>query len=264
MKLQKAIGIQLGELVAFVGAGGKTTAAWQLMNSLLDAGERVIFSTTTRIFEPRDAPLVLAPYPRPGPLVIKLLESPGLILAATEGEPGDPEHAARCPYPAKPVKLVGLKAMTVNELARRLPGVTWLVEADGAKGRLLKAPTEHEPAIPRGADRVVVVAGLGAIGKALDEQTVHRPEIAAEFLNVALGTAITPDMFARLIGHTSGGLKSVPPRAEAVALLTQQGDTPSPHAESVARQLLSSSRISRVALAGFPTLDPALEVWQRP
>ncbi len=263
MELQGSLGVQLGELVAFVGAGGKTTAAWQLMKSLIRAGERVIFSTTTRIFKPRDVPLLLAPYPRPAPIVMKLLESPGLILAAARGERGDPEQAAHCPYAAESVKLVGLKPMTVNELARRLPGVTWLVEADGAKGRLLKAPAEHEPVIPRGSDRVVVVAGLGAIGKALDEQTMHRPEIAVEFLNVPFGTLITPDMFATLVGHTSGGLKDIPPRAEVVALLTQQGNQPNAHAETIARLLLSSSRISRVILAGFPTLDPVLKAWQR-
>ena len=262
MNLQTALGVKLGELIVFVGAGGKTTSAWRLMNSLLDSGERAIFSTTTRIFKPRDVPLFLSPHPRPAPIVMKLLESPGLILAAARGEKGDPEQAARCPYAAEPVKLVGLKAVTLNELARRLPGVTWLVEADGAKGRLLKAPAEHEPVMPRGADLVVVVAGLGAIGKPLIDQTVHRSEIAAQLLNVPLGTAITPGMLATLVGHTSGGLKDVPPRARVAVLLTQQGDSPDPNAETIAQQLLSGSRISRVVLAGFPALDPALEVWQ--
>jgi len=92
---------------------------------------------------------------------------------------------------------------------------------------------------------------------------VHRSEIAAQLLNVPLGTIITPDMFTTLVGHTSGGLKDVPSRAEVVALLTQQSDSPNAHAETIARQLLSSSRISRVVLAGFPALDPVLEVWQR-
>ncbi len=264
MNLQAALDIKFGELVVFVGAGGKTTAAWRLMNSLLDSGERAIFSTTTRIFKPRDVPLLLSPHPRPAPIVMKLLGSPGLILAATRGEKGDPEQAARCPYAAEPVKLVGLKAVTLNEVARRLPGVTWLVEADGAKGRLLKAPAEHEPVMPRGADLVVVVAGLGVIGKPLIDHTVHRSEIAAQLLNVPLGTVITPDMLATLVGHTSGGLKDVPSRAKVIALLTQQGDSPDAHAETIARQLLSNSRISRVVLAGFPDLDPALETWQRP
>jgi len=262
MNLQAALGVKLGELIAFVGAGGKTTAAWRLMNLLLDSGERAIFSTTTRIFQPRDVPLVLSPHPRPSPIVMKLLESPGLILGATRGKQGDPEQAARCPYAAEPVKLVGLKAVTLNELARRLPGVTWLVKADDAKGRMLKAPEQHEPAIPRGADLVVVVAGLGAIGKPIIEHTVHHPEIAAQLVNVPLGTIITPDMFATLVGHTSGGLKDAPSRARIVALLTQQDDNPNAHAETVAQQLLSGSRISRVVLAGFPDLNPVLDVWQ--
>jgi probable selenium-dependent hydroxylase accessory protein YqeC len=171
-------------------------------------------------------------------------------------------QAARSPYAADPVKLVGLKAGTLDELAQRLPGVTWLVEADGAKGRFLKAPAEHEPVIPPGADRVVVVAGLGAIGEPLDEQTVHRPEIAARLLGVPLGTLVTPDLFAQLLGHASGGLKRIPSRAEVVALLTQQHNTPHPHAETVARQLLYNRRISHTILANLRPPTPILETWK--
>lgn len=259
--LRTALGVRTGELVALVGAGGKTTAAWRLLCLLVASGERTVFTTTTRIFQPRDVPLILIPNPDPTEIVQGLTESLALVLAAGRGEREDPEHAARSPYSAFPVKLVGLEPGVLSDLARRLPGVTWLVEADGAKGRLLKAPAEYEPVIPAGADRVVIVAGLGAIDKPLDERAVHRPEIVARLLRVPLGTVITPDLFANLIGHTSGGLKGIPSNAEAVALLTQRDGHPHVHADTVARQLLSGHRIGHVVLADFRAPDPVLKIW---
>jgi len=261
VSLKTALGVRPGELVALVGAGGKTTTAWRLLCLLVASGERTVFTTTTRIFQPRDVPLILAPNPDPAEIVRGLAESLALVLAAARGERVDPGRAAHSAYSAYPVKLVGLEPGVLSDLARRLPEVTWLVEADGAKGRLLKAPAEYEPVIPVGADRVVIVAGLEAIDKPLDERTVHRPEIAARLLRVPLGTVITQDLFANLIGHASGGLKGIPSHAEAVTLLTQWDGRPHTHADTVARQLLSDRRISRVVLADFLAPDPVLEVW---
>jgi len=340
-------------MVAFVGAGGKTTAAWRLLRLLVESGERVVFTTTTRIFEPRERgiPLLLAPEPDPAEIERLLARSPALVLAAGRGEEVevDPAHPARSPCAACATKLVGLAPDVLSALAQRLPGVTWLVEADGARGRLLKAPAEYEPVVPAGAARVVVVAGLEAIGRPLDERTVHRPEIASRLLGEGRGEAvtepptgpstdsgqavgglpgscakpppqvgvgsqlrqargeavtepptdvggldvITPAMVATLLGHQAGGLKGVPPQAQVVVLLTQWGDALAvpagpgemqpearlqpgnsrpeprttnhvshPHAEAIARQLLSGARIGRVVLANLRAAEPVLEMWE--
>ena len=103
------IGARAGELIALVGAGGKTTVAWRLLRSLVDSGERAIFTTSTRIFQPKGVALILDPNPGSEEIARKLTRSPALVLAARRGESGDPAHAARSPYPADPVKLVGLE-----------------------------------------------------------------------------------------------------------------------------------------------------------
>jgi molybdenum cofactor cytidylyltransferase len=262
MDLSAALNIQPGDLVAFVGAGGKTTTIWHLLRSLAARKERVIFATTTHIFKPRRAPLLLNPYPDPAQVALVLTRWSALILAAELGEEGDPQMAAHCPYPATARKLNGLKPEVVTDLARRLPGVTWLVEADGAKGRALKAPADHEPVIPSGARRVVVVGSLAALGRPLDDGTVHRAERAAALLRVPLGVPITPDMVAGLLGHAGGGLRAIPPRAAVVALLTQPEPDPRPEAAAIARQLLLGRRIRRVVLANLRAPDPILEVWE--
>ena len=170
-------------------------------------------------------------------------------------------QAARGPYPASPIKLVGLRPEVLSELARQLPGVTWLVEADGAKGLLLKAPAEYEPVVPGDANRVVIVAGLEAIDQPLDGRVVHRPEIAARLLRVPLGEILTPNLLANLVGHPSGGLKGIPSQAKVIALLTQRDGRSHIHADTIARQLQSNHRISRVVSVDLRVPDPVLEIW---
>jgi probable selenium-dependent hydroxylase accessory protein YqeC len=275
--LRSALGLTPGEIVAFVGAGGKTTAAWRLLGELAAKSEKGVFTTTTRIFKPRltalpgspdpglrvhDAVLIVAPDPTPARIDQALEDSSAVVLAAALGERGDPVHTALSPYPAEPVKLLGLAPEVLNDLAGQVPEVTWLVEADGAKRRLLKAPAYYEPVIPSEADRVIVVAGLDALGEPLDERTVQRPEIAARLLCVRVGATITPDLFADLIGHESGGLKDIPQRAEVVVLLTQWDDRSlDPDAAIIARQLLSRDRIARVVWAALRVPDPVVALW---
>jgi len=266
MDLKTALGVRAGDMVAFVGAGGKTTIAWQALNQLAASGRRAVFTTTTHVFQPQDEPLMLDPNPDPVEVAQKLEQWPTLVLAAEQGEKGSPVQAAHSPYRALSTKLVGLEPQALLRLARQLPRVTWLIEADGARGRLLKAPAEHEPVIPAATGRVVVIACLDAIGEPLDERTVHRPEIAARLLGAPLGETLTPGLVASLIGHPSGGLKGIPPQAELIALLSQweRDDAPHPEADAVARQLLADGRIGRVILANPRASDAVLKTWPEP
>jgi molybdenum cofactor cytidylyltransferase len=119
-------------------------------------------------------------------------------------------------------KLVGVDADDVAALAV-LADVT-LVEADGARGRWLKAPSAHEPAIPPAASLVVPVVGLQAIGVPLAPDHVHRPERVAELLGLAIGEPIPEEALARLLLHAQGGLRGVPRDARVIALCNQADD----------------------------------------
>jgi probable selenium-dependent hydroxylase accessory protein YqeC len=65
-QLREALGVGRGDVVSFVGAGGKTTTAMRLMVELAEAGQPVVFTTTTKILEPvlaEDERLVLSEQP---------------------------------------------------------------------------------------------------------------------------------------------------------------------------------------------------------
>lgn len=104
-------------------------------------------------------------------------------------------------------------------------GIPLLIEADGARQRAIKAPAEHEPAIPAWVDQAMVVAGLSALGAPLDGENVHRPERFAVLSGLTLGQEITVEALVKVLGSADGGLKSIPVRAKR-SLFLNQADTP--------------------------------------
>lgn len=211
MQLKQALRLEGAPQVAFVGAGGKTTAMFQLARQF----ERPVLVTTSThlsaeqvqlgdealIFE-RGAELG-ALLPREFPRVVAL-SGP----RQADGRMGGLSDEA----------LVAL-----SEVARR-EGLPLLIEADGARLKPFKAPEAHEPAIPGFVDAVVVVAGLSALSKPLDAESVHRPERFAALAGASPGAALTVEHLAKVLGHQEGGLKNIPQGARRVALLNQVED----------------------------------------
>lgn len=218
MNLSQALRLSRAPRLALVGAGGKTTALFQIARQLPPPA---LVSVTTH------------------------LALDQLARADSHHEVAHPQDFARIEAaPLSGVVLVtgpalgegrvaGLKAPEMAALlalaeARRLP---LLIEADGSRQRPLKAPAEHEPAIPDFADTAVVVAGLSGLGKPLTPEWVHRPERFAALAGLEAGQAISGEALARALLHPQGGLKNIPPGARRVALLNQ-ADTPGLQAEA--------------------------------
>ena len=265
MKLYEVLGIRPGEVATFVGAGGKTTAIWRAQAELVADGGRAIVTTTTKVMEPllpRDGALMLTARPDAARIADLLDRAPRLVLAAGRLDHPAPAHADH-PVPSLPFKLDGLPSETLDELVEQLPGVTWLVEADGAKGCGIKIHAAHEPVIPHSATTVVVMAHLDVLGRPLDATTVHRVDNATRLLGAPLGTLLTPALFARaLCDETS--LKGVPGRARVVALLTQRSTTLHPDARALAHLLLQGqARYRCVVIAALRADTPVLTAVMR-
>ena len=110
---------------------------------------------------------------------------------------------------------------------------------DGWRGRPPKAPAAHKPPIPDFVSTVVYVVGLLGLGRALNGETVHRPERYSQLSGLAIGEAVTIDAIAHVLCSPLGGLKNIPPQARRIALLNQ-AETPELQAQArlIARQLL--------------------------
>lgn len=127
-----------------------------------------------------------------------------------------------------------------NMTARRLYPI--LIEADGSRMHPIKAPAEHEPALPGWVNSVAVVAGLSGLNHPLNSDWVHRPEVFARLSGLNLNDIIRESALANVLIHPEGGLKSIPNGARRIAILNQCDSA----------DLLSSAiNISRILLAEY-------------
>ncbi|MBI5932264.1 MAG: putative selenium-dependent hydroxylase accessory protein YqeC [Chloroflexi bacterium] len=191
--------------IAFVGAGGKTTAMFQLAREL---GTRVIVTATTHL----------------GAWQIPLADRH--VIAESPAEVGEiPDGVTLVTgkivedrtSPVNPSVLYWLHEDVKNS---RIP---LLIEADGARQKPLKAPAAHEPPIPDFVGTVVVVAGLSGLGKPLSEAVFREEEFGR--VSEATRQRVTAEMVTRVLMQREGGLKNIPEGARRVALLNQ-ADTP--------------------------------------
>jgi molybdenum cofactor cytidylyltransferase len=258
MELYRALRIQAKEIVAFVGGGGKTTAMFRLADELVAQGERVVTTTTTRIFASQ---IDLAPHhiihPR-GQATHQLLATLSQQLAAHPHTlvVGEPDHEIG--------KAFGVEPDVVEAMAS-MPNLDAILnEADGSRMRPFKAPADHEPVVPECTTLLVPVVGVDAIGRPLIDEYVHRAERVAELAEVEVGVQVTPEIVAAVLTHPQGGLKGLPQSARAVPLINKvENREQLVTAQDLAHRLLAHQGIDAVAVGAVQREDPVTEVHGR-
>lgn len=263
MDLSRALRIRPGEVVAFTGGGGKTTAMFRLAAEQAARRRSVLVTTSTRIFaaQIKLAPghLSFDPASQSLPQLLDRLARPGtnplLLIGPTEPASG---------------KAFGLDPEVIDAVAER--GLFDLIvnEADGSRMRPFKAPAAHEPVIPSRTTLVVPLVGLDALGRPLDDEHVHRAALVSELTGAPLGQPVTGETVVRLLTHPAGGLKSIPAAARIIPLLNKldldrAGEGPAllAAARAVAAQLLETPRAHSVAIGAVRQADPIAEVHRR-
>jgi len=234
------------EIVAFVGAGGKTSAMFRLARELRATGATVVVTTTTKILVPpaSDDLYVVTDQDEHGLLsaVAAILERGSLpVVARARTSEG---------------KLAGIPLEWVAGLAN-LRGVGHvLVEADGAAGKPFKAPREGEPVIPPSTTIVVPVVGIDALGEPIAAVS-HRPEQVAALTGLAVEDRLDTRAIARVLLDPRGSAKGAPPGARVVPLVNK-ADTPSRIASArLLADELRRSGAERVVIAALES-DPAV------
>ncbi|PWB77989.1 MAG: putative selenium-dependent hydroxylase accessory protein YqeC [Anaerolineales bacterium] len=204
--LAKALRVEPAAFIAFAGAGGKTTALFQLARELPPP---VIVTATTHL----------------GTWQVGLAD--GHVTAGSSAPLEELEHGLS--------GVILVTGETDGDRTKPVPreALDWLhqfcgyhsipllMEADGSRQKPLKGWAEYEPPIPDFATSVVQVAGLGGIGKPLNEEHVHRPEIFSSLSGLKIGETISPEALTRVLLHGSGGLKNFPKDVRKVVLLNQ-------------------------------------------
>lgn len=217
--LVEALRLRGGDVVAFVGAGGKTTAMFACARELRALGWGVVVTTTTRIFvPPPSADLVLVSERDPASARSRtrdIVAGGGIPVVGTATTPDG--------------KLAGIPVDDVAALAR-VPGVTHvLVEADGSARLPITAPREDEPVIPSNATLVVAIVGIDALDRHVAD-VAHRPERVSALTGLTADARLDARAIARVLLGPDGNTKGAPHGARIVALVNKADDD-----EAVAR-----------------------------
>ena len=199
LSLAAALGVRRGDVVCFVGGGGKTSTMFRLARELAAQGASVLCSTTTKMAaeDARHAQI----HVRSGQDVPRAFSRSRQVFLTGKTVDG---------------KLLGIRGE--NLCALRSSASHVLVEADGSRGLPFKAPGTHEPVIPACTTLVVPVVGVDAVGLPVAEGFVHRPQCIQA---LHPGPVVTPETVAAVLSHALGGRKHEPAAARVVPLINK-------------------------------------------
>jgi molybdenum cofactor cytidylyltransferase len=175
-------------VISLAGAGGKTTALFQLARQISNrgrpsgpgnhAGKAAAVVTSTTHLGTWQIPLADKHIIAADDGDLHDIPNQGVLLV-TGGIEGDR---------TRPVRETVLNWLHEYTMEQNIP---LLIEADGARQKPLKAPAAHEPPIPRFSDMVIHVTGLRALGKPLHEEFVHRAEVFSQLSGLPRGDTVT-------------------------------------------------------------------------
>ena len=251
MKLQQAFGVVPGDVVAFVGAGGKTSTLVALAHELAELGWRVLATTTTRLGADQAGlfPAALSDFDAPNRLS-DALEAQRIVLV----HGGIYDGKIHAPHEG-----------WFDTLPDRVDSDVLLIEADGARGLPWKLPRAHEPVIPDSTTLTIPVVSLSVLGQPFDEDHVMNAGALAEAYGFPEGAPVKSAWVAQALRDPDFGLKGIPDRSRIVAWLngaTREGYMRG-RARHIANLALVEPRIQAVALGSARASDPAYEVQRR-
>ncbi len=177
------LGNPLPKVVTVFGSGGKTALLTLLARQLSTKGARVLLSTSTKVY----------PFP-----YFPMEDDPSALKAAFEQSPVvflGLKINAEGKYPGpEPLDLAALRGLADFIL----------IEGDGARRRPLKVHQPHDPVVPDGSDLAIMVLGASALGRIVDECSLHRLSKALPRWGLAEGEPIEAESVAGIALDAEG------------------------------------------------------------
>lgn len=236
LSLSDLINLPEHPLISLVGAGGKTTTMYTLARELAQKGKRVITTTTTQIFTPTPD--------ETEQLIIEVETS--MLLSKVKAAWEYHRRITIATSINERGKLIGLSPDIPARLMQEGGADAVIIEADGARHRMIKAPADYEPVVPRETNVALLLMSAAAINQPLSEEVAHRPERIAEVTGINPGDTLTPAVIARLMTSERGALKGIPETASAYVLITHVTLKQREAVRELAQLARDSSRINGV------------------
>lgn len=201
-----------GLQIAWVGSGGKTTLMFTIARQLLT---KCVLTTTTHLAKTEqklaDQMILFEKQKVYDDETLASIIGEGLTLICGGISIENTE------------KLDPLTEQQLESISNycRKNGITLMIEADGSRQKPIKAPANHEPAIPIFIDMVCVVIGIKAIGKPATTDNIHRLKIFSEVTGIIENEVITEEHIFKYLTHPLGGLKNILPGTKTILFLNQ-------------------------------------------
>ena len=193
------------ELISLVGGGGKSTLLFALGDELAAAGKRVILTTTTKMGRDQADSAATVCWSADTDCAIAAMDQRSPVMLITEGD----DH-----------KVTGPQPELVDRLFAESDADYVIVEADGSRGKPLKAPAMHEPVVPDTTTLLLALVGVDAVGKPMATVT-HRVEEARRIAGLEDGHVLTPGDCAAILLHPEGVLRKRPAGSRAIVAVTK-------------------------------------------
>jgi probable selenium-dependent hydroxylase accessory protein YqeC len=237
-------------LVCAVGAGGKKTTLYRLVEAHRAAGSARIGLTCTVAMAPPPAWL--------GEPVI----AEGEELARAIDRVGREQSLVVYAQPSpKPGRVGGVPPEVLARLHDEGGFAVTLIKADGARMRWIKAPAAGEPVLPPGVATVLPLVSAKVLGQPLTDAVAHRLKQVVAVTGAQPGEPLTPEHVARFLTSEQGALQGVG-SAAVVPIINMVDDQAKREAARTAARLAlaSSDRLARIVLACMTATDPVIEV----
>lgn len=201
---------QIKENISFIGAGGKTTSMFKLAEELKQLNKRVLVTTTTAIYYPDNNNI------------------DNIVVGEMNFEQFGLSKKSGCitiwgSRVTEEQKLKGVRKESIDRIFDSGEFDFVLNEADGAKRKPLKAPSDYEPVVPDSTTKVVGIIGVDSLYKPVKDN-VHRPEIFCELTGLKENDKVNLESICEVILHNRGIFKNIPPGVEKIVLLNKADD----------------------------------------
>ncbi|MGI9435872.1 MAG: selenium cofactor biosynthesis protein YqeC [Geminicoccaceae bacterium] len=244
-------------IIAVVGAGGKKTTLSRLLEAHCALGTKGIALTTTVQMAP---PSMIANMTGCIAEAEEIVAKVGSLQRNDEAQRSDGAALIAAPS-AKPNRLAGLPPDLIGPIHETGRFNVSLVKADGARMRLIKAPSDHEPALPTGTTTLLPIVSARAFGKPLSPRLAHRAERLSAVIDAPLDTILAPIHIARLLSHRNGALRAAgDAKIVPIINMADAQDRLDASIEAARLALALTDRFDQVVVASMTEKAPVLEV----
>jgi molybdenum cofactor cytidylyltransferase len=149
-------------------------------------------------------------------------------------------------------KLAGLRSDQPYELLMKSGADVVIVEADGARHHMIKAPAEHEPVVPPQTNVALLMMSAEAINRPLSGEIAHRPELIAKVAGIDMVDVLSPEAAARVMTSEEGGMKSIPATATKYVLITHATENQQEIIQELSREIVYSPGTVHILYSAHP------------